>query len=354
MAQRIDGFQGSEAEYRIYLESLVLTLRGSRCASAQTLPLDDTTTSSEQVSHASHRPNNSSVVPTRKRVKTDGLDVRQWQPNPIQEHSNSRAPIRAPKRRPQWQIIADNLIDGTPKALRKFLEQQGVLTIMRNGEAAAHLLNVNNEEQQCGTQLSPPSSTLGLANASKTLASIQRYAEISAQYSQRASLASMIANFQKLLVLSACAVVFRTDESLRESILDIVCILQGSSDKQYARRLLRTAVFINRLIDMLSVNGWDDQAAVLILLWNRPPTYYYLLASSRAASLEYIKRALFAKDFDIQESDWPRKNSLFVPSLVDQVLGGTKHIATITHELGYRNAHLFETSLSLVNPSRIA
>ncbi|KAM0714208.1 hypothetical protein Q7P37_009995 [Cladosporium fusiforme] len=354
MTQRIDGFPGSEAEYRTYLESLVLTLRGSRHSSAQTSRVDNGTTHSEQVSSAPNQPNNSSVVSTRKRVNTDGLEVRLWQPKPLRDHSGSRTFVRAPKRRPQWQINADNLIDGTPKALRDFLEQQGVLTIMRNGEAAAHLLNVNDEEPQCRTQHSPPASTLCLENASITLASIQRYAEISARYSQKASLASMIANFQKLLVLSACAVVLRTDESLRESILEIVCILQGSTDKQYARRLVRTAVYVNRLIDMLSVNGWDDQAAVLVLLWNRPPTYYYLLASSRAASLEYIKRALSAKDFDIQESDWPRKNSLFVPSLVDQVLGGTKHIATITHELGYRNAHLFETSLSLVNPSRIA
>lgn len=266
MPERIDGFKGSETEYRIYLESLVVNMRESRCAYAQTPRLDLTTTTSGQASHFPHKPNNSSVASKRKRTETGGLEVRLWQPPPAQENSGPKAAFQAPKRRPQWQTIADNLIDGTPKPLRKFLEQQGVLTMMRNGEAAAHLLNVGHEEPRCGNQLITPSSTVCLANASRVLASIQHYAEVSARNSQKASLASMIANFQKIIVLSACAVVFKTDESLREPILDIVCIMYGSTDKQYARRLVRTAVYVNKLIDMLSVNGWDDKAAVLILL----------------------------------------------------------------------------------------
>lgn len=266
MSQRIDGFQGSEVEYRAYLESLVLSLRGSRCTFAQTSRPDVTTTSPKQMFHAPHQPNNSSIIPTTQRLNANGLEVRLWQPYSAQDHPSRKKAIQTPKRRPQWQTIADNLINGTPKALRKCLEQQGVLNIMRNGEAAAHLLNVGNERPQSVNEPSAPASAQCLASASQVLASIQHYAEVSARYSQNASLASMIANFQKLLVLSACAVVFKTEESLREPVLNIVCLMYGSTEKQYAHRLVRTAVFVNQLIDMLSVNGWDDQAAVLILL----------------------------------------------------------------------------------------
>lgn len=256
MPQRIDQFQGSETEYKAYLEDLVLQLRENCCACAQTR-LSTASTTAGRGSHAPQQPRTSSTVSKRKRLKDTDLDVRLWQPRLVQE---------VPTNTPQWQIVADKLIAATPNPLREYLEEQGVLAIMRNGEAAACLLNAEQEGLQSGKNITMPSLTLCLDSGSEILANIKHYAEVSARNSRKASLAVMLANFQKLLVLSACAVVLSTEKSLQEDILDTVCILYGGTNKPYARRLVETAVFVNQLIDMLSMHGWGDRAAVLIML----------------------------------------------------------------------------------------
>ena len=83
-----------------------------------------------------------------------------------------------------------------------------------------------------------------------------------------ASIAVTIANFQRILVLSACAVLraIATPRIPEERILYIVKICLGYVSDDYCIRMLNTAVFINRLVDVLNVHGWDGRADEL-LLW---------------------------------------------------------------------------------------
>jgi hypothetical protein len=96
------------------------------------------------------------------------------------------------------------------------------------------------------------------------------YAESALSRKTTASITLRLANFQQFLLLSACAVL-RAQKGLEPKVLcDIVRILTGSETDRHCRRMMDTAVYINELIDTLSACGWDDRAAVLILLCSSP------------------------------------------------------------------------------------
>lgn len=226
MAGRVDDFHGDDKQYIAYLEGEVKRLRRTS---------DDRRSQAELL--LSEEPQ-----PPSKKPKTS---------------------------RPPWKRHADALVRKAPRAPEWWaaLQKEGIYDVMRNGLAVAFLLGDEGTlPTTAGAGLicdgSTPGDQLGL------LRHVARYARNAATRRLTASVATRLANFQLLLVLSACAVIRAVAQpSVREDhLLDIVKICLGDVSDDYCRRMLDTAVYVNRLIDLLNAHGWDGRGAELLLL----------------------------------------------------------------------------------------
>jgi hypothetical protein len=132
---------------------------------------------------------------------------------------------------------------------------------MQNGEAAAYLLDI-----QCREPTKVTNSTTGTINRDSLLLNqVATYANAVMTRESNASVAIMLANYQKFLVLSACAVLYATNIS-ETHIFEIVRICTGLVSDDYCKRMLRIAVFLNEMIDSLNAKGWGNRASELLLI----------------------------------------------------------------------------------------
>lgn len=148
-----------------------------------------------------------------------------------------------------------------------------------------------------------------------------------------------LANFQQLILLSSCAVLRQNHEIPLSDLLDIVRIVLRRTSDRYCNRILDTVVYLNTLVDTLNAHGWENRAAELLLLCkhtgivsfkircadnqgDRKPCSYYLLACSAKESVDFLKDALTAEEFILNEEEttW---TPLFILTLVSQIFNWT-------------------------------
>jgi len=251
LMERIDDFRGNEQEYVTYLEREVARLRR------------------QELVQADH----GEVIQNEGPLQLSSARVR-WRPDEELrcpddlEARHGYRPAKRPKpSTPAWKRHADGLVRKTPLALEWWssLRKQGIYDVMCNGMAVAFLL---------GDETSPPVARgaaveQNLSNDGFALLQrIAKYAHDATQRHLTASVAVRLANFQQILVLSTCVVLrsMARPSFPDEKLLDIVKICLGDVSDEYCFRMLDTAVFINRLVDVLNAHGWDGRAAEL-LLW---------------------------------------------------------------------------------------
>ena len=228
MGSRIDDFPGSEHEYVQFLEQALISLR------------------------AHHR----SCVTSCTAGSENTLNIIQWTPVAKRPRTDS----------PTWKEDARTLVKSTPKANQwwQAIRANGIYEPLSNGNAAAYVL-----DSQCSLVQSATATALfakaTAAERSGLLARVAAYAHTAIRRETTATAAIMLANFQKLLVLSSCAVLNQTG-SPKEDVFDIVKICIGPVGDRYCRQTLRTAVYLNQLVDMLSSHGWGERASDLLLI----------------------------------------------------------------------------------------
>jgi len=321
MSSRIYNFHGSQDEYIAFLEAEVLRLRQWHCRCGRSIQETSSELPRQTLSQDSNPP-----------LKDSGLRIEQWKPR----LTSSKRPRSD---NPPWKRHAAQLVEMIPTARewRQIMEEKGLYQAMRTGAAVAYLLG-NEHNVPIVPKMTESSDTAGLNGDAVILGRITTYAQIAARRQENASLALMLANFQKFVVLSACVVVTATRKIPPKNIFDIVRTCLGSASDDYCRRMLHTAKYINTLIDTLAIHGWDGRAAELFLLCrlrciciaviakaelcsgNRNPAFYYNLARSPHDSLEHIKTALSKPHFTASTETWPKWNSFFVPGVVSQVI----------------------------------
>lgn len=336
MALRIDDFNGSEQEYVTYLEGEISRLRGlqrlSRCTA---LPW------TEQAQ--------SSTVASRQKRNTElqQFDTSETRPchHPAKRSKNSA---------PTWKKNSAQLLKRTPLAENWWssLRSEGIYEVMCNGTAVAFLLGDNSNPpvaQGTVTKASVAGDDLAL------LRHVALHAQSASQRRLTASVAIRLANFQQILVLSSCAVIrsIARPSVPQERLLDIVKICLGNVSDDYCLRMLDTAVFINRLIDILNAHGWDGRAAEL-LLWcpnkpslgiyisfanettgNRTPQYFYSLSRASGESLDHLRIALTKPAF-IEGITRPQElTPFFLPGLVSQIT--RNEFQSVPHDMRRRS-----------------
>jgi hypothetical protein len=250
---RIDDFTGNEQAYVRYLEAEVARLRQQQ----QHPGVLDHSTTAQSENHLHLSSARIRWRPSDGVRQRHGLEIRHWKPGTRKPQSST----------PAWKRHAEVLVKKTPPAREWWstLREQGIYEVMRDGTAIAFLL---------GDETSPPAPRRGaleqdMSDAGYALLNhVACYARGARQRQMTASIAVRLANFQQILVLSACAVLraIATPRIPEERILYIVKICLGDVSDDYCIRMLNTAVFINRLVDVLNAHGWDGRAGEL-LLW---------------------------------------------------------------------------------------
>lgn len=162
----------------------------------------------------------------------------------------------------RWKQDAQKLIRATPNAedWTKAVQKADLCGIIGTEQAASYLLDQ-------GTALSPVSVTTTLQDRSLALLDrIRSYAISTSRRKASASTLVKLAAFQQFLLLSACVVLRATKTATDSSVVEIVKICIGDRDKRYCRRVLDAVLYVNRLVDSLSAQGWGDRAAELVML----------------------------------------------------------------------------------------
>lgn len=149
----------------------------------------------------------------------------------------------------------------TPKAgeWRDCIASLGLYEAMRTGEAALFMLDGSHPSPGWCT---PRSGSIGVSDG---FGRLEAYALAAVRRHSEARLGLMLANFQKFLLLSSCAVLFYANEP-REKIYPIVRICIGEQSSTYCDHIMRTVKYINEIIDGLSAVGWKYRASELVLI----------------------------------------------------------------------------------------
>ncbi|KAK3669535.1 hypothetical protein LTR78_010589 [Recurvomyces mirabilis] len=268
--------------------------------------------------------------------------------------STPPVPKKPSKDAPRWEERVRTLVSEIPLAntWRKAMEAKGFYNAMSTGEAVAHLLCPQNNALI--TSKVPAESILVASTGTKSsmIEMVRNYASLAMMSFDTASLALSLARFQKFVVLSAC-VVFIDLKIDKQDVYNIVRICNGRVSDEHCTRLLKTAKYMNVLIDTLATHGFDGRAAELILYWDREPNFFYHLSKSPQDSIGYFTELLSEPKFTKDAESWPRMNSFFMPSILSNVLKDRIHVAKISEMLGYQHAYLFDPTLQLVNPLQV-
>lgn len=217
MTPRLDHFSGTDVEYICYLEACVLALRNRlgdeeppgrpgdlgaiNYEQAQTaysnverversIPECRTTGNALVVSAFENQRVSPDTGERRKRAKSGDLEFISFRPQDVPRKAN---PV------PRWRHPARELIRETPSATQWIsrLRETGLYEAMEGDHALAYLLD---------TAVTPDMAVNEKKQPNDTLDHVRQYARAAAMRSVKASVALKLANFQKFLVLSACAV----------------------------------------------------------------------------------------------------------------------------------------------------
>ncbi|KAM0714518.1 hypothetical protein Q7P37_009814 [Cladosporium fusiforme] len=217
---------------------------------------------------------------------------------------------------------------------------------MTSGHAVECLLDSEFEPRLCTREpTTGAGTTIGDGSGSgsdddHTLGAVRTYAQTTAMRWTLATTALALANFQKFLVLSACAVLLESEVSIAKVWNTVRICLGGNLSDDHCKRSVAAARYLNVLIDTLNIHKWGHRASELLLLWNRAPTYYYHLCCSRERSIEYLKWQLCSDAFTDTPAETSHWTPIFIPSLVQHILGKTVSIERISQVLGYQKAHM--------------
>ena len=246
---RLDDFVGSDGDYIRYLERLVKTFRTQR--NEQSAHVDSDVTASAYEVYGSFR-----------RIPSDVHDIGnetqffQYVPEPLGYKTGRTG-------NPPWLQNAKALVKDTPgaKDWNRTLEEKGLHEVIASGKALTYLLDTGVQ-----TDISLVSERIPQVATSDVLGYVRNYAQATASRTLTASVALVLVNFQRFLVLSACAVLLKEGFS-SGVVYDIVKICMGNCvSDEYCDRLLSSAKFVNELIDLLYSRGWGFRAGVLLLL----------------------------------------------------------------------------------------
>lgn len=251
MRERIDEFSGSIEEYVRYLEDALLDLRSR---------FPTVTTSSSAV-EADKSIQDQSKHQARENPNKRPLELSfvQWEPTSDEQRpAKTRISNNAP-----WRRLAQTLIQETPFANKwaSTLRDNGVHDMMRTGKAVTILLGPEQEVDASPARVRLPP----VEDEQRFFGRVREYAHAAAQNGLNASAALMLANFQKFLVFCLCSVM-RESGVTESDVNDIMRICLGRVTDDYCRRVLRAAVYLNKLVDALYMDGWGLRASELLLL----------------------------------------------------------------------------------------
>ncbi|KAF2158938.1 hypothetical protein M409DRAFT_61210 [Zasmidium cellare ATCC 36951] len=332
MTSAIDNFRGSPSEYILYLEKTIISLRQrqAQChchaASPHTQANDH-----DHVERSGH----------------EELEIVQFCPTASSPTTNVTKKRRLERHMPRWQEKVLTLVEETPKASKWILrlQEKGIFDAMCNGKAVSNLLLLDAERETRTTSREDFSMTRVFR--SSPLARIEHYARVSVQKEMTAAVATSLANYQKLLVLSACVVLAGTGTA-SEDVYGIVRICMGNDVTDvHCRRILRGCRFVHELMDTLYMGGWGLRAFELLLLWNKTPAFYCTVAYAYGPSLELLKDRLCNKeltgDVEMSPATW---TSIFAPKIIKDILGECIEVAKVAELLGYKYTSLFNTRVN--------
>ena len=269
MSSKIDGFDGSASDYIRYLENIVRSFREPHPSCPICAP--HRRTHHEPYQNTPSEPRREATPEQPKEYspslkRSPSIEIIEFDP----KQELNEQPARSNKDRrisvPSWKERALLLIEETPaaSAWTKKLKEIGIYDAMCSGKAVSSLLNWEFDSRpSTGTPVDPPTTQ---SQDSSPLVFAERYARISMQNEVAASVAMALANYQKFLVLSSCAVLVGTNTPA-EDVYRIVRICMGNdaSDK-HCQRILRGCKFVNALLDRLYMGGWGLRAYELLLI----------------------------------------------------------------------------------------
>ncbi len=262
MRTRLDDFIGTDTAYIDYLESQVIECRRQHRVSSTaiqsglasgTVPARTREVNCEPSSRILRSQTFRSGAggpPSQIQGKiSKQLDFVCWKPTAEQAS------------KPEWQSFADKLINECPKAGNwyKATEDLGL-----SHEDAVDFLISDASKKHFDASDSPHLS-IHLENLSP-IGRLKAYTASVNLRSTEARLTLIFCNFQRFLVLSACAVL-KAEGIPRDEIHEVVRICVGKNvSADYCERLLNLSVFLNEMIDTLNMYGWEDRASELFLI----------------------------------------------------------------------------------------
>lgn len=256
MRARIDDFLGSTEEYIDYLETALLDLRTKLTITASTVHGDERQLNLCQASHNLEYLESLAREETRAgpQKRPRQLEIVQYTPDNV----NSKSPTDTP-----WKKLARILVRETPCANNwaGTLRDNGLHDMMSTGKAVAILLGPGHESNARTNQVRTPA----IEDEQGAFGRVTEYARAAVQNCLDASAALMLANFQKFLVFCLCNVMRDTGSPLGD-VYGIVRICLGNVSDDYCCRVLRAAVYLNKLVDTLYMDGWGLRASELLLL----------------------------------------------------------------------------------------
>lgn len=248
MNSTVDGFEGTASEYILYLERTIVSLRERHSSCAACAPC---------------RCASQSCPPPES-----GKELEFVRFDPTAEVAGRKLGERKKSKRviPRWKEHALTLVRETPNAnaWNERLKDKGIFDAMRNGTAVSTLLLLDVDNRRFTSV--EESSSMGQIIHSNPISRIENYARISVQREISASMATALANYQKFLVLSACAVLVGRGSPTKD-VYNIVRICMGNNVTDvHCQRILRGCKFLHELMDNLYMGGWGLRAYELLLI----------------------------------------------------------------------------------------
>lgn len=278
MSRRVDDFEGTVDEYLAYLENIIVVVREhhdthhSTCAAAPHARLKATvayaqgkeipmywssiltcleaahvesTSEHEPLQILIEKPGGPKAVSSRKRLRPDDTAI-------------SSQTVT-------WERTAQSLLEVVPRHQdwRQTLQKKKVYHYVSEGMFLEDLLG--GTTNRLGLQGHTVGSSV--LQAPTSVARLQDYAHSAAALRCSAEAALGLAHFQQFIVLSACAVLLDLGEPSQDTVYDIAKVCMGTSmSNDHCLKLLRTACFLNKLIDRLNAGKVGKHASELVLV----------------------------------------------------------------------------------------
>ena len=294
---RIDGFEGTQEEYVAFLERLVFALRVDGLTASNgcthtglTQPSDEMLSVVEDIPQPSiagvAQANDESLSSTENSTENISQASTNVQFRFVQDFVCGPVRQRAKPAFPAWKKFAQQLVRLTPTAdeWAQRLTNLEVLENTHNGRILSMLLHGTSEMPAIRETDSAISALL--QDESLPTRNVLAYATNAMRNDVSASLMVTLANFQKFLVLSSCAVLHNAGTS-KETASMIAKVCLGNVSDDHCWNMIKTAVYLNQMIDVLSVNGWYKRASELVLICMSSSVYFQLLSDCARESASF-------------------------------------------------------------------